>query len=390
MSVVMRNPDRKKKTVTPKPPGTTLANPECATNTIRKLTARSPSSDGMCSDGGRRGATRGSAAATAGTGPASTANPYAPIVTSSRDRGHRRYDRWATAISFAYRAAVSSASRSDVKLRSTLRRPYSPICARSCGSRSSVRRFAASPRPSPSADSSPLLPCSTISGAPPLSSASTGFFIAIASTNTNPNGSTIEGSAKTSQAAIRAGMSVRWPVKMTLSDTPSSCASVFSSSVKLVRIACRSSRPMTSSERREIPRESPPCARMTSSWPLPRNRRAAHATTGALCRYAELPPDRPAVQPEVPVRQLDRVQNGMRLRPRVPVVDQRLDDELRDGRERVDLAHRPAQPAAHPLRTLRCAWMTDFAPISLPSTAHDTASRGRSVECTTRMRCFLM
>ena len=48
MSVVIKNPDRKKKTVTPNPPGTQRLSPACAAKTIRKLIARRPSSDGMC------------------------------------------------------------------------------------------------------------------------------------------------------------------------------------------------------------------------------------------------------------------------------------------------------------------------------------------------------
>jgi hypothetical protein len=43
----MRYPLRKKKTVTPKPPGTTRSNPACARNTNMNETARSPSSDGI-------------------------------------------------------------------------------------------------------------------------------------------------------------------------------------------------------------------------------------------------------------------------------------------------------------------------------------------------------
>src|SRR5262245_59910755 len=52
ISVVIRNPDRKKNTVTPNPPGIAgryAPMPACARNTIMKLTARRPSSDGMWS-----------------------------------------------------------------------------------------------------------------------------------------------------------------------------------------------------------------------------------------------------------------------------------------------------------------------------------------------------
>src|ERR1022692_3679825 len=46
-SVVIKKPLRKKKVVTPKPPGTNRSRPACAMKTSRKLTARNPSSDGM-------------------------------------------------------------------------------------------------------------------------------------------------------------------------------------------------------------------------------------------------------------------------------------------------------------------------------------------------------
>jgi hypothetical protein len=46
-SVVIKNPDRKKNTVTPKPPGIHFKTPVCDPKTMRKLTARKPSSEGM-------------------------------------------------------------------------------------------------------------------------------------------------------------------------------------------------------------------------------------------------------------------------------------------------------------------------------------------------------
>src|SRR5688572_5359052 len=65
-SVVIRNPERKKNTVTPNPPGTgsTKGSSEWAQNTIKKLTARKPSRDGIWSTGPRGG--RGDAIAAIG------------------------------------------------------------------------------------------------------------------------------------------------------------------------------------------------------------------------------------------------------------------------------------------------------------------------------------
>src|SRR5215203_1786371 len=87
MSVVIRKPERKKKTVTPKPPGifSTNGNPACAQNTIRKLTARRPSSDGMCVTG-RGGGPPLTAIGSAAGAHEGTGSAEITIVLSSRER----------------------------------------------------------------------------------------------------------------------------------------------------------------------------------------------------------------------------------------------------------------------------------------------------------------
>ena len=153
---------------------------------------------------------------------------------------------------------------------------------RSAGSRNSERMFTARFSTSPCRESRPHLPCSTTSRVPPFASATTGRFMASASANTRPKGSSSEGKAKMSHAAMTAGISDRCPVKMTCSETPSSAASAFSSAVKLVFIACRSSRPMMSTRTSGNSARTEGSARISSSWPLPRNRRAADAITGVV------------------------------------------------------------------------------------------------------------
>jgi len=120
----------------------------------------------------------------------------------------------------------------EVNLVSTCWRRI-PHSARSAGIAKQDQQVLARAAPSPLADNKPLLPCSRTSGAPPLSSATTGFFMAIASRNT------IQRLLKRRESKHvgcreQRGMSVR-AVKITLSVRPSSQQGL-SSAVKLVAL----------------------------------------------------------------------------------------------------------------------------------------------------------
>jgi hypothetical protein len=73
---------------------------------------------------------------------------------------------------------------------------------------------------------------------------------------------------------------------------------------------------------------------------------------GGAGRNAESLPHGCGVEAVLPAWQIDRIQHGVGLLALVAIVDQRADDEVRHPDERVYLAHRPAQRSAHPVGAL--------------------------------------
>ena len=115
-----------------------------------------------------------------------------------------------------YTSPIRPAMWLELNRSATSRRPAAPICARRAGSRNSAPRLAVSASTSPRSESKPVRSWSTTSTVPPSARATIGLPIAIASQNTSPNGSSVDGITNTSHAARSSSMRSRRPRNDTL------------------------------------------------------------------------------------------------------------------------------------------------------------------------------
>ena len=196
-------------------------------------------------------------------------------------------------------------------------------------------------------DSRPLRPCSTTSTVPPLSRATTGRRIAIASANTRPNGSSerrhhvdvggghqaldVRPAAEQADVVAELELGDRAPRARRGSAPPGDVGAgdeqpdigELGAHLRQGLARCRPDpSPGTAGRRRRAParRRAMPSSARVSSRPRP----GCHA------------------------RDVDGVEHDVDPRRGDPGVDERLPDERRDGDEDVGVVQRPAQQPAHP------------------------------------------